>query len=85
RAEPLVQAGEVLAVARAGSGVWILHGAPITTAGLARLLAGRPRGVVAVHFQPSAALPSAEVGASLAWLRRQSSLPVLLESPGVIR
>lgn len=83
RAEPGAQAGEVLAVARSGRGGWILNGAPLTSDGLARLLRARPRGVVAVHFQPSAALTSGELATAMAWLRRQSPLPVLLASPGL--
>lgn len=83
RVEPVEWAGEVLAVARSSRGGWILNGAPLASDGLARLLQGRLRGVVALRFQPSAALTSGEVAASLAWLRRQSSLPVLLASPGV--
>lgn len=83
RAEPGARAGEELAVARSGRGGWMLNGAPLATDGLARLLRGRPRGVVALRFQPSVALTTAEVAASVAWLRRQSPLPVLLASPGV--
>ena len=82
-AEPGALAGEVLAVARSGRGGWILNGAPLASDGLARLLRGRPRGVVALRFQPSAVLTSTEVVASMAWLRQQSPLPVLLASPGV--
>ncbi len=82
-AEPGSLAGEVLAVARSGRGGWILNGAPLASDGLARLLRGRPQGVVALRFQPSAALTSGEVAASMAWLRSQSPLPVLLASPGV--
>lgn len=81
--EPVDRFGEVLAVARSGRGGWILNGAPLASEGLARLLRGRPRGVVALRFAPSAALSSREVAASMDWLRRQSSLPVLLASPGV--
>ncbi len=83
QAKPEARAGEVLAVARSGRGGWILNGAPLASEGLARLLSSRPRRAVAVRFQPSAALPSGEVAASMAWLRRQTPLPVLLASPGV--
>lgn len=85
RAEPGVRAGAVLAVARSGRGGWILNGVPIASDGLARLLQGRPRGVVALHFQPSTALTSGEVVAAMAWLRRQSPLPVRLALPGLGR
>lgn len=85
RVEPGDRAGEVLAVARSGRGGWILNGAPLASNSLARLLRGRPQGVAAVRFQPSAVLTTGEVAASMAWLRRQSPLPVLLASPGRLR
>lgn len=77
-------AGEVLAVARTARGGWILNGVPLAAPGLARLLRGRPPGVVAVRFQPSHGLASAQVAASLGWLQSQSAVPVLLDplSPG---
>ena len=80
--ERAVGGGDVLGVARAASGRWILNGAPQAEEGLLRQLQARPSAVVAVRFQPSAGLASAEVAASLDWLQRHSRLPVLLEWPG---
>ncbi len=72
-------ASEVLAVARTAGDTWILNGVPLAASGLARLLRSRPQGVGAVRFLPSEALTSAEVAASLAWLRSHTALPVLLD------
>jgi hypothetical protein len=80
--EPAVGGGDVLVVARAASGRWILNGAPQAEEGLLRQLQARPSAVVAVRFQPSAGLASAEVAASLDWLQRHSRLQVLVEWPG---
>lgn len=83
--EAATGAGEVLHVARSASGRWILNGVPQANEGLIRQLQARPRAVVAVRFQPSAGLASAEVAASFAWLQQHSRLPVLVEWPGVRR
>ena len=80
--EPAVGGGDVLVVARAASGRWILNGAPQADEGLLRQLQARPPAVVAVRFQPSAGLASAEVAASLDWLQHHFRLPVLVEWPG---
>lgn len=82
RAEPAAGPGENLALARSQQGTWILNGSPLAEQGLARLLQARQRGVGAVHFQPSAGLTSAEVAASLVWLRQRTPLSVVLASPG---
>ena len=80
--EHAVGGGDVLVVARAASGRWILNGVPQSDEGLLRQLQARPSAVVAVRFQPSAGMASAEVAASLDWLQRHSRLPVLVEWPG---
>jgi len=58
---------------------WYLNGQPMSAAVLSRQLdqrADRPDELVLL---PSSALPASEVASDLAWLRRQSSIPVRLQ------
>ena len=82
RAESSAGAGAGWAVVRTARGLWLLNGVPIAQNGLGRTLRARPKGLVGLRFVPSAALTSAEVAASLAWLRQQGRLPVVLEPLG---
>lgn len=68
-------------VVRSGAGNWFLNGAAIAEAALAVRLRSSPPGG-SVRFLASSALASGEVSRSLAWLRRQSRDPVLLELGG---
>jgi hypothetical protein len=65
-------------VVRSGTGSWFLNGSPIQAVVLmSHLKAAPPEGTV--RFLASSALATGEVSRSLAWLRRQSRQPVLLE------
>jgi hypothetical protein len=79
-AEPGPGPGEILALAQTAQGTWILNGMPLAPDQLARILRGRPPSVVALRFQPSASLTTAQVADSLAWLGRHSPLPVGFEA-----
>ena len=82
RPEAGTAVGAGWAVARSASGAWLLNGAPIAQEGLGRTLRSRPKGVQVLRFLPSAALTTGEVATSLAWLRQQARLPVVLEPVG---
>ncbi|MCT0231040.1 hypothetical protein KQ306_09285 [Synechococcus sp. CS-1324] len=71
-------------VVRSGTDRWFLNGAPISAGSLAvQLNADSSPG--GVRFLPSNALSSAQVSASLAWLRGRSRAPVQLELVSGIR
>jgi len=78
RDRPPVETVAPWIVVRSGSGSWFMNGAPIAPTGLAARLRSAPPGG-SVRFLASSALASGEVSRSLAWLRRQSRDPVLLE------
>ncbi|MGB7565746.1 MAG: hypothetical protein WBM08_13485 [Prochlorococcaceae cyanobacterium] len=65
-------------VVRSGGGSWFLNGSPVQAVALVSQLKAAPPGGT-VRFLASSALATGEVTRSLAWLRRQSRQPVLLE------
>ncbi len=77
----LAVAASPLQLVRTGRGLWFVNGQPIAEPSLARLLHQQRRSGADIRFLPSAQLPVAHVGASLAWLRRQAGRPVALDLP----
>jgi len=66
-------------VVRSLGGSWYLNGQPMSAAVLSRQLDQRDDRPDELVLLPSSALPAAAVAADLAWLRRQSSIPVRLQ------
>lgn len=65
-------------VVRSGKGEWFLNGRPVSATGLVSTLRSNTA-EGSVRFLPSGALTMDRVSASLAWLRRNSRQPVMLE------
>jgi hypothetical protein len=70
--------GSPMLVVRSGKGEWFLNGKPVTATTLVRTLRS-DSAEGSVRFLPSGALTMDGVSASLAWLRRNSRQPVMLE------
>jgi hypothetical protein len=70
--------GSPMLVVRSGKGEWFLNGKPVTATTLVRTLRS-DSAEGSVRFLPSGALTMNGVSASLAWLRRNSRQPVMLE------
>ena len=72
-------------VVRSLGGSWYLNGQPMSAALLSRQLDQREGGPDELVLLPSSALQASAVASDLAWLRRQSSIPVRLQAvPEVI-
>ncbi len=64
-----------------GTGRWFLNGQPIAEDALGRMLRQPRLAQAPLRLQASGRLPAAAVSRAMAWLRRQSGMPVNLDLP----